>query len=86
MTTTDKMEFLDALRAIFNAQEKHHGTSAHARLAWILAEAVADDLISLECAKELVQRIGDEITRSNDYYYNCGYTNGCKNAEEVFND
>lgn len=62
------------------------GATARTRLAWILAEAVADDLLDIECAKELVQRIGDEITRSNDYYYNCGYTNGCKNAEEVFND
>lgn len=34
---------------------------------------------------ELMQKIGKEITRNNDYHYNCGYTRGYNDAEEEWN-
>ena len=81
------MEFLEALEIIFNVQEKHDGKStAHSRTAWHLAEAVADGLMGIECAKKLMWKIGDEISISNDYYYNVGYNTGFDDAEEVFSD
>lgn len=73
-----KLEFVDALKAIFDSQEKHEGKSstAHTRTAWHLAGAVADDLMNIECAKNLMQQIGEEISTSNDYHYNRGYADG----------
>lgn len=83
----DKVEFVDALNAIFNVLEKHKGdSSAHTRTAKFLAEAVADGLMGIECAKELMWKIGDEISASNDYHYNVGHNDGFNDAEEVFND
>ena len=82
-TTTNKTEFMDALRAIFNAYDGD--SSAPTRTAWHLAGAVADGLMPLECAENLMQKIGKEITRSNDYHYNCGYTRGYNDAEEEWN-
>lgn len=83
-TTTNKTEFMDALRAIFNAYDGD--SSAHTRTAWHLAGAVADDLLDIECAKELMQKIGDAISASNNRHYNHGYSDGYNDAEEVFND
>lgn len=81
----DKVEFVDALNAIFNVLEKHKGdSSAHTRTAKFLAEAVDDGLMPLECAKELMWKIGDEITKSNDYHYSRGYADGYYEGEEVY--
>lgn len=80
------MEFLEALEIIFDVQEKHGHSNAHTRTAWHLAEAVADGLMGIECAKELMWKIGDEISASNDYHYNRGYGDGYNDAEEVFGD
>lgn len=84
MTTTDKMEFLEALEILFAVQEKHDGKSstAHTRTAWHLAGAVADGLMDIECAKNLMQKIGEEIAKSNDDNYNRGYNDGYNDAEE----
>ena len=81
------MEFVEALRAICYAQEKHEGKSstAHTRTAWHLAGAVADGLMPLECAKNLMQKIGEEIAKGNDEYYNRGYSDGYNDAEEEWN-
>lgn len=86
MTTTDTMEFVEALKVICYSQEKHEGKSstAHTRTAWHLAGAVADGLMPLECAKELMQKIGEEISTSNDYYYNRGYADGYNDGRGGF--
>lgn len=82
--TTDNMEFVEALRAIFYAQEGKSST-AHNRTAWHLAGAVADGLMDIECVKNLMQRIGDAISASNDDNYNRGYADGYTDAEEEWN-
>lgn len=78
------MEFLEALDIIFDVQEKHGHSAAHRHTARALAEAVADGLMGIECAKKLMWRIGDEITISNDYYYNVGYNTGFDDARGGF--
>lgn len=77
--TDSKVKFMEALKAIFNAYDGN--SDAHTCTAWHLAGAVVDGPLDIECAKELMQKIGKEITRSNDYHYNCGYTNGYDDAE-----
>lgn len=80
------MEFLEALDIIFDVQYKGEHSHAHSRTAWALAEAVADGLMSIECAKNLMWKIGTQISISNDYYYNVGYSTGFDDAEEVLSD
>lgn len=81
------MEFLEALEIIFDVQKKHgYNSAAHSRIAKMLTETVADGLMGVECAKELMRKIGNEITISNAYYYNRGYNIGFDDAEEIFND
>lgn len=83
-TTTNNTEFTEALEAILNAHRCE--SDAHTRAAWHLAEAVADGLMGIECAKQLMKKIGDAISASNDDNYNRGYGDGYTDAEEVFND
>lgn len=86
-TTTNKMEFLEALRTILYSQESCEGkfSTAHTRAAFHLAEAVADGL-DIEYAKQLMKKIGDAISASNDEYYSRGYIDGHDDLKEVFND
>ena len=76
-TTTNKMEFLEALRTILYSQESCEGkfSTAHTRAAFHLAEAVADGL-DIEYAKQLMKKIGDAISASNNHHYNCDYVFG----------
>ena len=72
-TTTNNTEFTEALEAILNAHRCE--SDAHTRAAWHLAEAVADGL-DIEYAKQLMKKIGDAISASNDDCYNRGYDDG----------
>lgn len=72
---TDKVEFFDALKSILNEVQYGESSAAHTRVAWHLAEAVADGL-DIECAKQLMKKIGDAISASNDDCYNRGYDDG----------
>jgi len=87
MTTTNKMEFWKALRTILDTQEEYEDkfSAAHTRAAWHLAEAVADGL-DIEYAKQLMEKIGEEITKSNDEYYSRGYVAGYDDLKEIFDD
>ena len=77
---TTKVEFLEALKIILDVPDK--SSTAHTRTAWHLAGAVADGLMDIECAKNLMQKIGEEIAKSNDYHYNRGYDDGYNDCEE----
>lgn len=52
---TDKVEFFDALKSILNEVQYGESSAAHTRVAWHLAEAVADGL-DIECAKQLMKK------------------------------
>lgn len=80
---TDKVEFFDALKSILNEVQYGESSAAHTRVAWHLAEAVADGL-DIECAKQLMKKIGDEITKSNDYHYSRGYADGFNDGRGGF--
>ena len=82
---TDKVEFFDALKSILNEVQYGESSAAHTRVAWHLSEAVADGL-DIECAKQLMKKIGDAISASNNRHYNHGYSDGYNDTEEVFND
>ena len=86
-TTTNKMEFMEALRTIIYAHGKRGGefSTAHTRAAWHLAEDVADGL-DIEYAKQLMEKIGDAISASNKEYYSRGYVAGHDDLKEIFDD
>ena len=82
---TNKVESFDALKSILDEVQYGESSAAHTCAAWHLAEAVADGL-NIEYAKQLMKKIGDAISASNNYHYNCGYADGYKDAKEIFGD